>query len=86
MKINEKKDLQTKTKLELVKLLQEAQTELVNAKLDHQQNKLQNTSMITNIRKRIAVLKTVLNGKPAEVKEVKKSSSAKATEDKGGKK
>lgn len=81
MKVNEKKDLQTKTKLELVKLLQEAQTELVNVRLDHQQNKLQNTSVITNLRKRIAVLKTILQGKPVdavvEEKETKKKEGKK---------
>jgi ribosomal protein L29 len=76
MKTNEKKDLQTKTKTELVKLLQDAQALLVSLRLDHQQNKLQNTSEITNTRRRIAVLQTILTGKPAdavvEEKETKK--------------
>lgn len=76
MKINEKKDLQSKTKSELVKLLQDAQAALMNLKLDHQQNKLQNTRSIFNTRKRIAVLQTILKGKPADVvveeKETKK--------------
>jgi ribosomal protein L29 len=76
MKTNEKKDLQTKTKTELVKLLQDAQALLVSLKLDHQQNKLKNTSEISNTRKRIAVLKTILRIKPAdavvEEKETKK--------------
>lgn len=76
MKINEKKDLQSKTKSELVKLLQDAQAALMNLKLDHQQNKLQNTRSIFNTRKRIAVLQTILKGKPAdavvEEKETKK--------------
>ena len=68
MKTNEKKDLQTKTKDELVKLLKEAQSALMQLKLSHEQAKLQNTSDITNTRKRIAVLETILRNKPAEVK------------------
>ncbi len=81
MKTNEKKDLQTKTKGELVKLVQDAKAVLMNLKLDHQQNKLQNTSEISNTRKRIAVLLTMLQGKPADAKV---EEVAKAT--KGGKK
>lgn len=81
MKTNEKKDLQVKTKNELVKLVQDAQTELMQLKLDHQQNKLKNTSAISRTRDRIAVIKTFLNGKPAEVaveaKETKKKEDKK---------
>ena len=76
MKTTEKKDLQTKTKAELVKLVQDAKALLMNLKLDHQQAKLKDTSSISNTRKRIAVLLTILRGKPAEVaveaKETKK--------------
>lgn len=80
MKVNEKKDLQTKTKAELVKLLQEAQALLMNLKLDHQQAKLKDTRSIFNTRKRIAVLQTILKGKPADEK-----ADAKETKKKEGK-
>lgn len=92
MKTNEKKDLQTKTKGELVKLLEDAKALLMNLKLDHQQNKLQNTREIFNTRKRIAVLLTVLQGKPAEAPSVAKALDGKKAEvketkkEKGGKK
>ena len=82
MKTTEKKDLQTKTKAELIKLLQDAQKALMQLKLDHKQNKLQNTSEISNTRKKIAVVKTILRMQPAEVQvEVKETKK-----EKGGKK
>ncbi len=81
MKTNEKKDLQTKTKDELVKLIKEAQSALMQLKLSHEQAKLQNTRDIFNTRKRIAVLQSILSVKPAEVK-----AEAKETKKKEGKK
>ena len=65
MKINEKKDLQTKTKIELIKLVQDAQALLVSLKLDHKQNKLKDTRSIFVTRKKIAILQTILNMKQA---------------------
>jgi ribosomal protein L29 len=61
MKTKEKKELQLKKAEELRKLLKEAQTNLLNAKLDNKQNKLKNTRSIFTFRKQIAIIKTVMN-------------------------
>ena len=88
MKTNEKKDLQTKTVAELTKLIQDAEKEIVDLKLSHQQSKLSDTRSIFNTRKRLAVLKTLMTIKMAaeKVAEKEKSSVALAKDDKGGKK
>jgi len=61
MKTQTKKELQTKTKNELQKLVQEAREELLKLKLDLSQNKLHNTRALFVKRKEIAVLETFLN-------------------------
>ena len=95
MKINDKKELFTKSALELKKLLDEAVKAVVDLKLDHKQNKLKDTRSIFNKRKEVAILKSILNVKMAietvkeEVKKVEKKvkpSFAKASDGKGGKK
>lgn len=63
MKIKDKKELFTKTENELLKLLKDAQGEVINLKLDKVQNKLKNTREIFNTRKKIAVLQTILKKK-----------------------
>ncbi|HEX8932039.1 MAG TPA: 50S ribosomal protein L29 [Patescibacteria group bacterium] len=63
MKTKEIKDLQTKTMVELKKLLKDAATNLVTLKLDHQQSKLSNTRSIFNVRKQIAIIKTIMKVK-----------------------
>ncbi len=63
MKTNEKKELRAKTKTELEKGLKDANNDLRKMKLEHQQAKLKNTSSITNQRKRIAVIKSILKEK-----------------------
>lgn len=96
MKTNERKDLQTKPVEELIKLLKEAKEALMAAKLAHQQNKLQNTRELFNLRKKIATILTIMNMKKVTVekasveavveKKVKVTKKAKeAKEEKGGK-
>lgn len=63
MKTKDKKDLLTKTEEELAKLLREAQTELVTKKLETSRQKLKNVHELKFIRKKIAVIKTILGGK-----------------------
>ena len=77
MKSKDLKEIHTKTVVELKKLLKEAQDKFMTLKLDHQQNKLKNTRELFNVRKRIAVLKTIMN--------LKKSAVTKVMADKGGK-
>ena len=68
MKTTDKKTLQTKSKEELQKLIQEAYNTLGQLKLDHVQNKLKNTRSIFNTRKEIAVMQSFLQMK-LQVKE-----------------
>ncbi len=63
MKINDRKELHTKSVEELQKLLKEAYTTLSEVKLDHVQNKLKNTRIIFTGRKEIAVIKTLITEK-----------------------
>jgi ribosomal protein L29 len=60
MKIKEKKELHLKSINELNKLLKEAHSELLTLMLDKEQNKLKNTSSLSNKRREIAVIKTVV--------------------------
>ena len=92
MKTNEKKDLQTKTVEELIKLLKEAKEAFMAAKLAHQQNKLQNTRELFNTRKKIATILTIMNMKKVTVAPVAEAAVEKkvkvikkAKEEKGGK-
>ncbi|MBA3723634.1 MAG: 50S ribosomal protein L29 [Candidatus Levybacteria bacterium] len=72
MKLNDKKELRGKTSEELAKLLKESYNTLAQLTLDNVQNKLKNTRSMTNTRKEIAVMKTLLNEK-AKTEEGEKS-------------
>ena len=63
MKTKDKKELHTKTEDELTKMLQDAQEDLMKLKLDKAQNKVKNTSELSNIRRKIAIIKTILKEK-----------------------
>jgi ribosomal protein L29 len=63
MKTKDKKELHTKTKNELLKLLKEAQENLLALKLEKVQNKLKNTSDLFNLRRKIAIIQTILKEK-----------------------
>lgn len=63
MKTKDKKELHTKTKTELVKMIKDLQGDLLKYTLDKSQNKLKNTSSLANARKAIAVMKTILREK-----------------------
>lgn len=63
MKIREKKELHTKTENELMKLLKDTLESLSNSRLEAAQNKLKNTSSLTEARRTIAVIKTILKEK-----------------------
>lgn len=63
MKMQDKKDLQTKADIELKKMLKEAHESLLTLQLEKAQNKLQNTSSLSAKRNEIAVLKTILKEK-----------------------
>lgn len=88
MKVNDRKELHSKTVEELEKLLKGAYNTLSQIKLDNEQNKLKNTRSMTLTRKEIAVMMTILNekrktagtviaepAKEAKVKEGEKASS-----------
>ena len=66
MKTKDKKELQTKTINELNKMLKEAHEAIMIAKLDKEQNKLKDTRSLYHLRKKVAVLKTILNIKKVE--------------------
>ncbi len=66
MKTKDKKDLFTKSQLELKKLLLDAKEALFNLRIDLSQNKLKNTSSITLKRKEIALILTALKEKEFE--------------------
>ncbi len=61
MKLNDKKELRGKTTEELAKLLKESYNTLTQLRLDNVQNKLKNTRSMTNTRKEVAIMKTLLN-------------------------
>lgn len=63
MKLNDRKELHSKTAEELVKILKESYNTLSQIRLDNEQNKLKNTRSMTLTRKEIAVIKTILNEK-----------------------
>lgn len=66
MKINEKKQLASKTKEELLLELREVSVNLAKAKMDHAQHKLKNSRLISNLRDKIARIKTVMRLKEKE--------------------
>lgn len=63
MKTKDKKELHTKTKNELLKILKDAQETLLKLSLDKAQNKLKNTRALFNTRQKIAILQTILREK-----------------------
>lgn len=78
MKSQDKKALQTKTIEEIAKMINDAKQALAAVRFEHVQGQLKDTSSITNKRKEIAILQTVLQGKA--------SLEAKTVSDKGGQK
>lgn len=73
MKTKDKKELHLKSLKELKNLVVAAKDALVLLKLDKVQNKLKNTSMLTNQRKEIAQMLTVIRMKElAEIVAAKK--------------
>lgn len=67
MKLRDKKELHAKTHEELKKLRKDAQEELAALRLEHVQNKLKNTGLLSLKRREIAIVQSIINGK----KEVK---------------
>jgi ribosomal protein L29 len=63
MKLKDKKELQAKDATELKKLLKDAKTAMMTLLLDKEQNKLKNTSSLSNKRREIAVIQTILREK-----------------------
>ncbi len=63
MKSKERKDLQTKTKEELQKLLSDGREALTHLQLEHSQGRLKNTRSIFWRRKEIARILSILNRK-----------------------
>jgi ribosomal protein L29 len=80
MKINDRKELHSKTAEELEKILKESYNTLSQIRLDNVQNKLKNTRSMTLTRKEIAIIKTILNEKAAS-NEVAGESQQSATSD-----
>lgn len=63
MKIKEKKNLVTKTDVELKAMVDSVKKELMTMRLDFSQNKLKNTRSFANKRRDIAQILTVLRKK-----------------------
>jgi ribosomal protein L29 len=63
MKTKDRKELHTKTADELKKMLKDAHNELAAFGLDKALNKVKNTSERSNIRRKIAVINTILKEK-----------------------
>jgi len=63
MKLKDIKELQTKSKTELKKMLSEAKKALFSLHLDHKQLKLKNTRSLSVKRKEIAQIASILRGK-----------------------
>lgn len=63
MKTKDKKELHNKTVDELSKMVKDAHEELARLVLDKVQNKVKNTSELSNLRRKIAVIKTILKEK-----------------------
>lgn len=63
MKTKDKKELHIKTEDELKKMLEDAHEDLVKLRLDKAQNKVKNTSELSNIRRKIAIIQTILKEK-----------------------
>lgn len=63
MKVNDKKEIRTKTVEELRHALKDAQREIFTMRIDHSRQKLKNTKVLFTTRKHIAFLKTILKEK-----------------------
>jgi len=63
MKRNDIKELRLKTVTELQKHLKDGQEILAQLQMDNVTNKLKNTRSITNTRKDIAIIKTIVTEK-----------------------
>ncbi|MBI4097180.1 MAG: 50S ribosomal protein L29 [Candidatus Levybacteria bacterium] len=63
MKTKDVKELHTKSKEELKKMLTEAKDALFSYQMDHQQMKLKNTRSLSMKRKDIARIASILRGK-----------------------
>jgi ribosomal protein L29 len=70
MKRNDIKELRLKTVSELQKHLKDGYEILSQLKMDQVQNKVKDTSSLTNTRKNIAVIKTIVNEKLRTKEEV----------------
>lgn len=66
MKIKEKKDLRTKSIVELRTMLKNAKNAIFTAKLEKSQNKLKNTRSLSLKRKEIAQILTIMKEKEIE--------------------
>lgn len=63
MKNKDKKELHARTQNELLKLLKDSMDKLMMLRLEKVQNKLKNTSGIFDLRRKIAVILTILKEK-----------------------
>lgn len=63
MKKNDKKELSEKTLDELKKTLVDLRKEFFELSIEKEQGRLANTSSLTNTRKKIAFLNTIINQK-----------------------
>jgi ribosomal protein L29 len=63
MKTRDIKELQTKTEGDIRKMLSEAKTALTEARLEHAQRKLTNTTGMAILRRDIARMQTILRSK-----------------------
>lgn len=61
MKLKEKKNLVTKSMTEIRAMVQEARKELLTMRLDFSQNKLKNTRSLSNKRRDIAQMLSILH-------------------------
>lgn len=63
MKTKDRKELHNKTVAELASMLKDTHEALAKLVLDKAQNKVKNTSELSNLRRKIAVIKTILREK-----------------------
>lgn len=77
MKSKDKNELHTKSIKELQRMVSEAQNALVELKLDKTQNKLKNTTMLSNKRKEIAQMLTIIKMKELSEAKIEKDKKVK---------
>lgn len=83
MKSKQKEELKEKSKEELQRLVGESMDLLFKLRIEKSQNKLKNLRQIFNERKKVALMKTIINGKPKVEEVVKKETKAKNKRKKG---